>query len=216
MSEGVDAAGAPARHGVIMQGRIAFVVSDEDAFVASGLPLVRAAREVELEADVITPAASRRAAVEATGACPIGLGADLGSLNPMRAGYSAGQLAAVLKRTKPDLVHCVGLGPALIGGAAGAMAGIDRRIYAIGPLGKLTGGTGLVARAARWATAILLKGPLQSRGTRYVFETAQDARLLGFGPERAYVHVAGTGIERDVMDDTQRLYRVMLAGAGGA
>jgi glycosyltransferase involved in cell wall biosynthesis len=180
-----------------MLGRIAFVVSDDRSFARSGLPLVRAARELGLDVDVVAPVREDRAAIEGAGARVIPFGAQLGSLNPMTAGYAAGQLAAVLKRTKPDLVHAIGLGPGLIGGAACAMAGIDRRVYALGPLGLLAIRSDLAGRASRRALGFLLRGPLRSRGTRYIVANTQDARLLGLDPARSdeVVEMRSAGID---------------------
>ncbi len=166
-----------------MLGRIAFVVSDDRSFASSFLPLARAARELGLDVDVITPVGQHRTAIETAGARVIPIEAKLQSLNPMSAGYAAGQLAAAFKQIQPDLVHCLGLGPALIGGAACAMAGIDRRIYAIGPLGRLADRKDFRVRAARRGLRFLLTGPLRSGGTRFVVASADDARLLAFDPQ---------------------------------
>jgi glycosyltransferase involved in cell wall biosynthesis len=180
-----------------MLGRIAFVVSDDRSFAWSSLPLVRAARELGLDVDVVAPIGEHRAAIEAAGARVNPLQAHSRSLNPMTAGYAAGQLAAVLKRTKPDLVHAIGLGACLIGGAACAMAGIDRRIYTLGPLGLLAIRSDLAGRASRRAIGFLLRGPLRSRHTRYVVANTQDALLLGLDPARSddVVEMRSAGID---------------------
>ena len=93
----------------------------EDWFFASHfLPMARAARELGLEVAVVTRVREHRAAIEATGARVIPLEAERRSLNPMAAGYAAGQLAAILKDEKPDIVHCIALRAILVGGFAAA------------------------------------------------------------------------------------------------
>ena len=124
--------------------------------------------------------------IEATGARVVPLEAERRSLNPMAAGYAAGRLAAILKEIRPDIVHCVALRSVLVGGTACAMAGIDARVYALtgtGPAGSAPGPwSGASARAA---IRLLLRGPLLSRGTRFLFENDDDPHLLGLDPADA-------------------------------
>jgi glycosyltransferase involved in cell wall biosynthesis len=73
------------------------------------------------------------------------------------------------------------------------MAGIDRRIYAIGSLGQLASRRDLRARAARRGLGFLFTGPLRSGGTRFMFANKEDPKLLGLDPaRRADVAVIGT------------------------
>ena len=85
----------------------------------------------------MTRVRDHRAAIEATGAQVVPLEAERSSLNPMAAGYAAGQLAAILKALKADIVHCIALRGILVGGTAAAMAGIPARVYALTGLGLI-------------------------------------------------------------------------------
>lgn len=177
---------------------IAFVCT-EDWFLASHfLPMVRAARELGLDVTAIVRVRGHRAAIEAAGARVVPLEAERRSLNPLAAGYAAGRLAAILRGLRPDLVHCVALRSILIGGAACAMAGIDRRVYALTGLGLLGARDDGVGRQARRAIRLVLTGPpLRSRGTRYLFENPDDPAALGLGPAEATI-VGGAGIDPDL------------------
>ena len=106
----------------------------------------------------------------------------------MAAGYAAGQLAAILKEEKPDLVHCIALRPILVGGFAAAMAGIPRRIYALT-------GLGFLGRAIRRRSGALSRqrGPAPrprpaDRQTRYLFENAGRSAASGPRPDRSPGH----------------------------
>src|SRR5215211_2451555 len=102
--------------------KLVFVVTEDWFFASHFLPMARAARELGLEVAVIARARDHRAAIEAAGAKVIPLEAERRSLNPMAAGYAAGQLAAILRAWKPDIVHCIALRPILVGGTAALMA----------------------------------------------------------------------------------------------
>ena len=180
-----------------MSGRLAFVVTEDWFFVSHFLPMARAAREMGMEVDVIARVRDHAATIEATGARVVALEAERRSLNPMAAGDAAGRLAAILKARRPDIVHCIALRSILVGGAAALLAGIDRRVYALTGLGYLGARTDLVGRGARLAIRSLLRGPLQSRGTRFLFENEDDPRLLGLDPDDAgrVRLVGGAGID---------------------
>jgi glycosyltransferase involved in cell wall biosynthesis len=179
-----------------MPGRIAFLAADDALFAAQHLAMVRAGRELGLAVDVIAPGRSERAAIEGAGGHLVPLGAKLDQINPMSAGYAAGQVAAVLKATTPDMVHCIGLGPSLIGGAGCAMAGIDRRVFAIGGLGNLAIRRDLAARVGRRVLRTLLTGVLRSSGTRFVFETDEEAKLFGLEGSDTLIVPGGIDPER--------------------
>ena len=81
-----------------VQGRkLVFVITEDWFFASHFLPMARAARELGLEVAVVTRVRSHREVIEATGARVIPLQVERRSINPMKAGYAAGQLAAILK-----------------------------------------------------------------------------------------------------------------------
>lgn len=179
--------------------RLAFIVTEDWFFASHFLPMARAARELSLDVSVVTRVRAHRAAIEATGAKVVPLEAERRSLNPLAAGDAAGRTAAILKAIKPDIVHCIALRSILIGGTAAAMAGVPRRVYALTGLGLLGARQDLVGRAARRAIRTVLRGPLETRATRYLFENEDDPRILGLDPRdgsRVTV-VGGAGIDPD-------------------
>ena len=175
---------------------LAFVVTEDWFFASHFLPMARAAVAMGLSVAVITRVRDHRAAIEATGARVVALEAERSSLNPMTAGYAAGQLSAILKALKADIVHCIALRGILVGGTAAAMAGIRPRVYALTGLGLLGAREDYTGRLARTALRGLIRGPLASRQTRFLFENAHDARALGLDPaDTAVTIVGGAGVD---------------------
>ncbi|WP_243370499.1 glycosyltransferase family 4 protein [Microvirga solisilvae] len=183
-----------------LQGRkLVFIVTEDWFFASHFLPMVRAAREIGLDVAVITRVRSHREIIEATGARVIPLQAERRSINPMTAGYAAGQLAAILKDEKADIVHCIALRSILVGGFAATLAGIDRRVYALTGSGFLGARTDRVARLAQRAVRLVVRG-LHTSKTRYLFENTDDPKLLGLDPQATNVTVVGgAGIDPDLL-----------------
>ena len=180
---------APMRH-------LVFVVTEDWFFASHFLPMARAAIAMGLSVTVVTRVRAHRAAIEATGARVVALEAERASLNPMAAGYAAGQLAAILKALKPDVVHCIALRAILVGGTAAAMAGVPARVYALTGLGLIGARRDTAGRMARLALRHLIRGALTSRRTRFLFENPDDALALGLDPsERTVTIVGGAGVD---------------------
>ena len=183
-----------------LQGRtLVFVVTEDWFFASHFLPMARAARELGLAVAVVTRVRDHREAIEAAGARVIPLEAERRSLNPMAAGYAAGQLAAILKAEKADLVHCIALKSILVGGFAATLAGIGPRVYALTGSGFLGARTDTVGRLSQRAVRLLVRG-LETARTRYLFENTDDPGLLGLDPADARVTIlGGAGIDPDTL-----------------
>lgn len=188
---------------------LAFVIAEDGLFAARYLPLARAAVAMGLSVAVVTRVRDHRAAIVATGARVVALEAARSGLNPMAAGYAAGQLAAILKAPRADIVHGIGSRGILLGGTAAAMAGIPARVYAPTGLGARGG---IAGRLGRTALRHLVHGPLASTRTRFVFESARDAAALGLDPADTGVRIVAEGFS-DVAaaEAVCGLYRDLLA-----
>jgi glycosyltransferase involved in cell wall biosynthesis len=176
--------------------RLVFVVTEDWFFASHFLPMARAAVAMGLAVAVVTRVRAHRAAIEATGAQVVPLEAERASLNPMAAGYAAGQLAAILKALRADIVHCIALRGILVGGTAAAMAGIPARVYALTGLGLMGARQDRIGRAARLGLRALIRGPLASTRTRFLFENPDDARALGLDPlDQSVTVIGGAGVD---------------------
>src|SRR5215211_260339 len=179
--------------------KLVFIVTEDWFFASHFLPMARAAREIGMDVAVVARVRDHRGAIEATGARVIALEAERRSLNPMAAGYAAGQLAAILKAEKADLVHCIALKGILVGGFAAAMAGVGRRVYALTGSGFLGARTDMIARLSQRAVRLLVRG-LETGRTRYLFENTDDPKLLGLDPASDRVTIlGGAGVDPDLL-----------------
>ncbi|ANY81832.1 glycosyl transferase family 1 [Microvirga ossetica] len=179
--------------------KLVFIVTEDWFFASHFLPMARAARELGLEVTVVTRVRAHREAIEATGAKVIPFEADRRSLNPVTTGLKTGDLAAILRREKADLVHCIALRSILVGGFAAGMVGVRRRVYALTGLGFLGARTDRIARLAQRAVRLLVRG-LETRQTRYVFENPDDPKLLGLDPAGENVVIlGGAGIDPEAL-----------------
>ncbi|BAQ47100.1 MULTISPECIES: glycosyltransferase family 4 protein [Methylobacterium] len=178
------------------RAHIAFVVTEDWFFASHFLPMARAAVAAGHPVSVVTRVRAHRDAIAGTGARVVELEAERSSLNPMAAGYAAGQLAAILKALKADIVHCIALRGILVGGAAAVLAGIPSRVYALTGLGLIGARRDRAGRLARTGLRLLIRGPLETARTRYLFENPDDAPLLGLRPDDPRVTiVGGAGID---------------------
>ncbi len=178
--------------------KLVFVVTEDWFFVSHFLPMVRAARELGLAVTVVTRVRAHREAIEALGAKVVPLDIERRSLNPLTMGDASGQLAAILKAEKADLVHCIALKGILLGGFAATLAGVGRRVYALTGLGFLGARTDMVGRLSQRAIRLLMRS-LQTGRTRYVFENTDDPKLLGLDPTGARVTIlGGAGVDPEL------------------
>ena len=175
---------------------LVFVVTEDWFFASHFLPMARAAVAMGLTVAVVTRVRAHRAAIEAAGARVVALEAERSSLNPMAAGYAAGQLAGILRALRADIVHCIALRGILVGGTAAAMAGVANRVYALTGLGLAGARADAGGRMARLAIRGLIRGPLAGARTRFLFENPDDARALGLDPaDTAVTIVGGAGVD---------------------
>ncbi|MBM6580118.1 glycosyltransferase family 4 protein [Microvirga sp. BT689] len=182
------------------QGRkLVFVVTEDWFFASHFLPMAKAARELGLAVTVVTRVRAHREAIEALGAKVVPLNIERRSLNIFKLGDASGQLAAILKAEKADLVHCIALKSILLGGFAATLAGVGRRVYALTGSGFLGARTDTVGRLSQRAIRLLVQG-LQTNRTHYVFENADDPKLLGLDPAEARVTIlGGAGVDPEAL-----------------
>ncbi|MBB3017185.1 glycosyltransferase involved in cell wall biosynthesis [Microvirga lupini] len=179
--------------------KLVFVVTEDWFFASHFLPMVKAARELGLAVTVVTRVRAHREVIEALGAKVVPLDIERGSLNPITMGDASGQLAAILKAEKADLVHCIALKGILLGGFAATLAGVGRRVYALTGLGFLGARSDTVGRLSQRAIRLLMRS-LQTSRTHYVFENTDDPKLLGLDPMDPRVTIlGGAGVDPDIL-----------------
>lgn len=179
--------------------KLVFIVTEDWFFASHFLPMVKAAHELGLAVTVVTRVRAHREVIEALGAKVVPLDIERRSLNPITMGDASGQLAAILKAEKADIVHCIAIKGILLGGFAATLAGVGRRVYALTGLGFIGARTDTVGRLSQRAIRLLMRG-LQTGRTRYVFENTDDPKLLGLDQAEARVTIlGGAGVDPEAL-----------------
>ena len=174
---------------------VAFVATEDWFFASHFLPLARATVASGHRAVVVARVRDHGGAIAATGAQVVPFEADRASLNPWTLGDAAGRLAGVLRALKPDLVHSIALKGILLGGTAAAMAGVSRRVHAVTGLGYLGARRDRAGRLGRLAVKAVVRGPLSTGRTRYLFENPDDAAAFGLAGDPRATILGGAGVD---------------------
>jgi glycosyltransferase involved in cell wall biosynthesis len=187
-----------------MAGKLIFIVTEDWFFASHFLPMARAAREMGLYVAVIARERHHRPAIEAVGARLIPLEAERRSLDPRALWRQLSALRAILRRERPDIVHCIALRSIIMGGLAARLAGVGRRVYALTGLGFLGAQTGAKGDIARLAVRAGLMAGLDGPQVRFLFENRDDPVMLGLDPSDAgkVAIVGGAGVDPVVMAPT--------------
>ncbi|WP_427026029.1 glycosyltransferase family 4 protein [Aureimonas ureilytica] len=183
--------------------KLLFVVTEDWFFASHFLPMARVGVELGLEVVVVARVRDHAGVIEATGARVVALEAERRSVNPLHATATVRKLAAILRRERPDIVHCISLKPILIGGLASRLAGVKRQVFALTGLGFLGARQDKAAQGLRRMLRLVVRAGLQRAGTHYLFENRDDPRLLGLDPDAPDVTVVnGAGIDPERYRET--------------
>lgn len=177
--------------------KLLFVATEDWFFASHFLPMARAAREMGLDVAIIARERSHRRVIEATGARLIALEAERRSLDPRALFHQIQALRRIIAAEKPAILHCIALKPIALAGLAGKLAGIERRVYALTGLGFLGARQGMLAALARFAAVAWLRGAIDGKQVRFLFENPDDPVTLGLDPQDAgkVAIVGGAGVD---------------------
>lgn len=178
-----------------MASRILFVDTEDQYFLTHRLAPARAAAARGYDVHVATRLGEGRAAIEAEGFVPHALSSARGGLSPRASLAAIGELRAVLRRTKPDLVHNIAVQNVVLG--ASAALGHD-----VSVVNSLTGlGTlfipGRTPVAVRKGITLALRWLLNRRGSQTIVQNPDDlAFVAGLGVPADRIHlIPGWGID---------------------
>lgn len=182
------------------RARLLYLVTEDWYFLSHRLPMARAARDMGCEVVVATRVNQGREAIEAEGFRVVPLGLDRRGRNPFGELAAIGEIAAVYRREKPDLVHHVALKPMLYGSIAAALAGVPRVINAFAGMGYVFIAESGLARLLR-AVVVGVFRRLMNRPGRYLVVQNRDdwatMERLGLGAKGRMALIRGSGIDTD-------------------
>jgi glycosyltransferase involved in cell wall biosynthesis len=178
-----------------MASRILFVDTEDQYFLTHRLAPARAAAARGYEVHVATRLGEGRAAIEAEGFVPHALSSARGGLSPWASLTAIGELRAVLRRIKPDLMHNIAVQNVVLG--ASAALGHD-----VAVINSLTGlGTlfipGRTPVPVRKGITLALQWLLSRRGSQTIVQNPDDlAFVTGLGVSDDRIHlIPGWGID---------------------
>jgi glycosyltransferase involved in cell wall biosynthesis len=174
------------------------LVTDDWYFVSHRLQLARAARDAGAEVFVMTHLSEHQAALESEGFRMIPWKSVSGrSINPVREAKTLGQVFAAYRRFRPDMVHHIGLKPAMYGGLACIAWGRIPSIQTIAGLGYLFTNPRRGLLCLRWMTIALLWFVLRARRTKTIFQNPDDREFfmkLGIVDSKNAVLIKSSGV----------------------
>ena len=175
--------------------KVLYLATEDWFFCRHFLPMGRAATAAGFN---VTVAARPSAAVErivAEGFKFVACNNDRASLGLLEVLRSMAKMISIVRAEKPDIVHCISIRTALLGGAAARLAGARVIVLAPTGLGDLWLRQGVVVRIARAVTRIALSRFFRRPGTHYLFENSDDLREFGLEPRDPDVTIVnGAGV----------------------
>lgn len=192
-----------------MDGRapcIIYLVSEDWYFWSHRLPVARKARDNGYRVIVATRVSAHGQMIRSEGfeLAPISL--DRSGFNPTTELKTFGQVLALYRAVKPDIVHHVALKPVLYGSWAAAIAGVPAVVNAYAGLGHL-----FTSDSRKSATARLMfragMAPVLWRGGNWsLFQNDDDRALftrLGLASPERSATIRGSGVDVNLFHPAQ-------------
>jgi glycosyltransferase involved in cell wall biosynthesis len=177
---------------------LVYVVTEDWYFLSHRLPMARAALRAGYDVHVATNVVDGGAAIESYGFKLHALTWRRGSARPGDLRRIIGEIRALYKKLKPDIVHHVGVQPAVIGGLAGLGLRFVK-LHALAGLGFAFTSRTARARATGLAMRLLMRR-LFNRPRNAVLVQNPDDRAavtaLGISPERIFL-IPGSGVDTE-------------------
>ena len=202
---------------------IVFLVAEDCFFLSHCFPLAEACRDAGWTVVVAASNDGRRADLEASGFRYEAIPFDHGGMNPLKASYTLVAIWKMLRRHRPDILHCVALKPILYGHLAAVLAGVKVTVGTVSGFGCLFSGKRLRLAVHRKVIVPMLSLLIKRRGAHLIVQNEDDHRLVldaGLVAADHLLLIPGFGVEvealrpidkRIVVRDHMQLYDRLLA-----
>jgi glycosyltransferase involved in cell wall biosynthesis len=176
--------------------KILYFVTEDWFFASHFLPMARTARAIGLEVAVATRLGEKAPRIAQEGIRLIPFGGDRRSLDPTAGLRDIVRALQIVGAEKPDIVHCIALRTAVLGGIAARLARSNSLVIAPTGLGQLWVEKRFAVRMVRSVIRAVLGKWLRGKSTRYLFENAEDPREFDLDPRgREVTLVGGAGVD---------------------
>lgn len=199
---GLWSAAPAARPAEASGSRLLFVVNDARFFVSHRLPLALAARAVGYDVHLAAHPDEAVEVVRAHGLPFHPLTIDRNGVNPANDLRTVLQLALLVRRLAPRILHGVTIKPVLYGGAVARLLRVPGFVGAVSGLGQMFDERGAdELRLVRRLIRLMYRRALAHGNGKVIFQNNEDrAELVGsglVGSERA-VLIPGSGVDPDL------------------
>jgi glycosyltransferase involved in cell wall biosynthesis len=178
--------------------RLLYLVTEDWYFCSHRLPLAIAARDSGFDVSVATRVRNHAAPILSAGLYLEPIALDHHGHNPLREVMAAAQIVGIYRRLRPQLVHHVGVKPALYGSLAARIARTPHVVNAIAGQGYLVSSRDVRARLLRPVVQTAYRLLLNRAGSRLIVQNPDDVDGLTrnhiIDPARV-VMVRGSGVD---------------------
>lgn len=187
--------------------KILFVVTEDWYFCSHRLPLAISAKLAGYDVVVATRVADHKELIEQSGLRIIPLQRmRRSSLNVFREVASLGELFAIYRRERPDLVHQVALKPVIYGSLVARLIGTPARVNALGGLGFVFSSKKRLARLLRPILLWTFRLIFNNTHSQLILQNEDDLALMiekaGVDRERVrLIRSAGVDLNRYIARD---------------
>lgn len=180
--------------------RLLFVVNVDWFFLSHRLPIARQALAQGFEVHIATTLTHGHDELVAHGLVVHPIQLQRGSSGLGSAVRAFRDMLAVMRRTRPDIVHLVTIQPVLLGGIAARLARVPAMVAAISGLGFVFLARGWRAAARRVAIRLLYRLALGHPNSKVIFQNENDrqtvSQLAGLA-DVSSVLIRGSGVSLD-------------------
>lgn len=174
-----------------------FLVTEDWYFASHRLPLAEAAVRAGYRVLVATRVQRHELLLREAGCEVIPLRWRRSGDGLLDHAKAVGELIALYRKVRPDLVHHVALKPVVFGSIAARAAGIGAIVNAVAGMGNLGGASGWATPALRISLNFALRAVLDGARTRVIFQNPDDRndfiRAGIVNPDRT-VLIRGAGV----------------------
>lgn len=180
---------------MIARARIAFFTTVDWYFCRHYLALARAVQDAGYGVTVITGVETHGDCIRSAGFDLIPISISRKGMNPLRELPALLRIVRILRRLRPELVHCIAQKPVFYGGLAAHLVGTTAVVAALPGLGWLFTSPAWSARLGRALVILGYRLLLRRANVRVLVQNADDQAELARRAGLAPLIIPGSGVD---------------------
>jgi glycosyltransferase involved in cell wall biosynthesis len=178
--------------------KIVFFITEDWAFLSHRLPLARAARDAGWDVVIATHVTTKAEVITGEGFLLEPIPLDRGGTNPWRELGALVALARVLRRHRPDILHCVAVKPVLYGNLIAWLTRQEATVSALAGMGYAYTAGSWKVRLLRKVLSTLMRFLLRRPKSHLVVQNEDDRDLMleiGAATPETITLIPGSGVD---------------------